>query len=240
MDMSKVSEDKTRQKTLTYYIICADESMCTWIAALFRRKDSKLTWRSAERRWSFRWWDSSVGRMIEVTDLFSLCSQDTSRHSWKAVENLKQSYNRENASHEFKNLCKTSVNVNSRGRPNRINPYRDHHWRCGPRNLWISRTYNWKSVVIIRRKFGSKSWTDLQKKAITSDISNAIWFEIDARLALASPRRFPIRTEAATLRENGAWKVVDADTERMDCAARLTGPRLEGYVYCDSKRLWEY
>lgn len=48
-----------------------------------------------------------------------------------------------------------------------------------------------------------------------------------ALFALASPRRFPMRTAAATLKAYGAWNVVDADTRRTDCAARVTGPKLK-------------
>jgi len=45
-----------------------------------------------------------------------------------------------------------------------------------------------------------------------------------ARLPLDSPNKFPMRTAATVLKENGAWEVVDIETERTDSAAKATGP----------------
>lgn len=68
--------------------------------------------------------------------------------------------------------------------------------------------------------------------------------EIPARRLRPSPKRLPTlaggsapngtkyarkgvyRTEAATLKENGAWKVVVADDKSTDWAARAVGPSL--------------
>ena len=43
-------------------------------------------------------------------------------------------------------------------------------------------------------------------------------------MPLDSPNKFPIRTEAAILKEYGAWKVVEAETRRTDWVAKTTGP----------------
>lgn len=53
-----------------------------------------------------------------------------------------------------------------------------------------------------------------------SPMKNAIMIDAlaayDARSGFCSPSRLPIRTDVATARANGAWKVVDAETSSTD------------------------
>ena len=91
------------------------------------------------------------------------------------------------------------------------------------------------------RQFVEEEDPCLHPIAMKKAMRNEAWVEMAARLALDSPNKFPTRTEEAMHKAYGAWKVVEAETRRIDWVANTTGPnKLAATEHKDQHGLWVF